>query len=422
MTEQLPIAVDERIFFCSPARLLFANGARHEVSALCAAQGWRHALIVTDRYFTHHSPLIRQLVDGLARHGIVAEICDDGVPDPSVELCDQVSARLVASGKAGEIDHLIAVGGGSNIDLAKALSLTLKFARPCAAFVGRAALPGRPLPLVAMPTTAGAGSELTPGAILVDRRNATKVAVMSNDLRPLIAVIDPELTLSCPRRVTADAGIDALTHAVESYLTMDATAFDRRGQPDPPYSGRNRMTRLWATQAIQLCFEHLPVCLDAPDDLRARTGMAYGSLYAAMSYASAGLHAVHALAYGLAGLTGESHGRTNGVLLPYVMDALRAEREPELAQIARLAGASDAQAPELAQLAPHLIRELVALAGIPVTLRSFGLEAALLPQLAEAGLAVSRLTQAFPRADTRPAYTAIVAQAFNGSLSWGVRP
>ncbi|MDP1789050.1 MAG: iron-containing alcohol dehydrogenase, partial [Methylibium sp.] len=213
-----PVSADETLYFCTPSRVLLAAGARHRVAALCAAQRWRCALIVTDRHFSSRTTVVDELVRSLQAEGLGALVFDGGEPDPSTELCDSATDELLAREGAARIDHVIALGGGSNIDLAKALCLTLPFRRPVASFVGTTRFPGNPLPMLAMPTTSGTGSEITPGAILLQHSNATKVAVMGNALRPAIAVIDPELTLSCPPKVTADAGLDALTHAIESYL------------------------------------------------------------------------------------------------------------------------------------------------------------------------------------------------------------
>src|SRR5574343_452675 len=368
-----PSVAENPLFYCMPSRVLLAVGARRQVAPLCHAQGWRQALIVTDRFFTQHTPVVSVLVAALQAQQIQALVYDGGLPDPSTTLCAEATADVLAQAGADRIDHLIAVGGGSNIDLAKALCLTLRFRQPVETFVGSSSLwPGPPLPLVALPTTAGTGSEITPGAILVQPSSATKVAVMGNDLRPHIAVIDPELTLSCPAKVTADAGLDALTHAIESWLTLDARDFDLGGDPDPGYSGRNRVTNLFARESVALCWQHLRTAYAHPQDLGARTGMAYASLLAAMSYGSAGLNAVHGLAYALAGLTHASHGSTNAVLLPYVMDSLVDQRTEELAEIARLGGAQGDSAISLARQAPRLVRQLVAELGIPDTLARFG--------------------------------------------------
>lgn len=408
---------DEILYFCTPSRVLLAAGARRRVAPLCAAQRWRHALIVTDTWFSTRTTVVDELVAALAAEGIAARVFDGGAPDPSTELCDAATAALCFGGAADGIDHVIALGGGSNIDLAKALCLTLALRRPVAEFVGSARFPGAPLPLLAMPTTAGTGSEITPGAILVQNGGATKVAVMGNALRPAIAVIDPELTLSCPPRVTADAGLDALTHAIESYLTMDATAFDTGGDADPSYSGRNRLTTMFARESIALCFAHLQRTYDVPGDLAARTGMAYASLFAAMSYASAGLHAVHGLAYALAGLTHASHGSTNAVFLPYVMDALRPTRAAELADIAAMAGVPRGDTDAMAREAAVRTRALVRALGVAGDLEAFGVPRHALDRLVRDGLAVSRLARAFPQQPPEPDYGAIVQRAYAGELS-----
>lgn len=406
----------DRLFYCAPSRILFGNGVRRDLAPLLAKQGFRHALIVTDRFFTEKSPIIDELRGLLREHGIAASVSAEGEPDPSVALCLKVQEQVRGSGDLERIDHLIAVGGGSNIDLAKVLSLTLKYGGAPEDYIGEGKIPGKPLPLVAIPTTSGTGSEITAGAILVKHDSDTKVAVMANDLRPVVAMIDPELTLSCPPRVTGDAGLDALTHAIESYLTVDSPQFDRQGEADPAYTGRNAMTMMFAAESIRLCFRHLPTAMRDGADLEARTGMAYGSLFAGLSYASAGLNGVHALAYALAGLTHATHGSTNAVFLPYVMDALRPVRQAELAEIARMAGETGTDEAALARRAVERTRDLVEMVGIPTTLPGFGVREDQIELLARNGVAVARLTKAFPIQPADAVYRRIVANAFSGTL------
>ena len=308
------------------------------------------------------------------------------------------------------------MGGGSNIDLAKVVSITLKHGGHPEEYIGEGRLPGKPVPLVAIPTTSGAGSEITPGAILISDRASTKVALMDNDLRPAVVVIDPELTLSCPPNVAADAGLDALTHAIESYLTCDSVEFDRGGNPDPGYSGRSHITKLMASEAIRLCFQHLPTAYKTGADIEARSGMAYGSLLAAFSYASSGLNAVHALAYALANLTHATHGSTNAVFLPYVMDSLRDVRTADLAAIARLAGLTGVNDADLAKRAIAHTRDLVGAVGVPTTLKGFGVQERDFPDLVKNGLSVTRLMKAFPIQPADDACRSIVENAFNGTL------
>ncbi len=407
---------DDLIHFCPPGRLILANGARHQLPALVQRLGWRHGLLVTDRFFTEHTPWVREYVDAAAALGIHTVVYAGGLPDPTTTLCDEATAQIRQDIGAVALDHVIALGGGSNIDLAKALTLTLPSGRPVHDFVGDIA-GCKPLPLVAVPTTSGTGSEATPGAILVDPGNATKVAVMDNALRPQVALIDPELTFTCPPRVTADAGIDAFTHALESLLTVDSAAYDRAGHADPGYSGRSALTMLFARESVRLCIAHMERAYTHGSDTQARVGMAYASIYAGLSYGSAGLHAVHGIAYAVAGITHKSHGSTNAVMLPYVLDALRAARRTELLDVAALFGLHDGSPDERLCAVPRLVRDMVGRMGIPTDLRAFGIFEADLPALTRDALGVTRLAKALPVDDVDAAYASIVRHAFFGTLS-----
>lgn len=407
--------MDDLVHFCAPARLIIAAGARAQLPPLMQRLGYRHGVLVTDTFFTGHTPWVREYVDAAARLGITTLVYDGGLPDPTTTLCDAATAE-VRSRLAGTVpDHVIALGGGSNIDLAKALCLTLPDGAPVKSFVGVLPDGCRPLPLIAVPTTAGTGSEATPGAILLDPDNATKIAVMDNALRPQVALIDPELTYTCPPRVTADAGIDALTHALESFVTADSCDFDREGAVDPGYSGRSALTMLFAREAIRLCATYLERAYRDGNDHEARHGMAYASIYAALSYGSAGLNAVHGIAYAVAGITHKSHGSTNAVMLPYVVDALRTTREAELSEVARMFGIDGTPTQAAARL-PVLLRDLVARLGIPADLDAFGIAATQLDEMTRDALGVARLKKAFPVADGEAAYAAIVRRAWEGRL------
>jgi len=408
---------DDHLHLCWPARLIAGPGCRRSLPALLHRLGLRRGLLVTDRFFATQTGHVREQVALAAQAGITLWVYDGGLPDPSVTLCDEACDAARAMAGAAGFDHVVALGGGSNIDLAKVLALTLPTGRRARDCVGD--LAGcRPLPLVAIPTTAGTGSEATPGAILVDPDNATKVAVMDNALRPAIAVIDPELSHSCPPRVTADAGIDAFTHAIESYLTIDSAAYDRAGHADPGYSGRSAPTMLFARESIRLCIRWLEAAYRDGTDTDARLGMAYASLYAGLSYGSAGLHAVHGIAYAVAGLTHASHGTTNAVVLPYVLDALRDVRRAELLDVAALFGLEVSRDPERALRAvPVRVRSMVAALGLPTSLAAMGIGAERLEALTRDALAVTRLTKAFPAADAPRRYAAILAQAHAGRLA-----
>ncbi len=401
---------EDLIHFCPPGRLIMACGARAELPALLARLGYRRGVLVTDRFFVHQTPWVDEYLQAAAALGLRTVVFDGGLPDPTTTLCDAATRELLDALGSDGADHVIALGGGSNIDLAKALCLTLPSGRPIADFVAGIG-ETRPLPLIALPTTSGTGSEATPGAILLDPANATKVAVMDNRLRPVIALVDPELSYTCPPRVTADAGIDAFTHAIESFLTLDSWQFDRGGNPDPGYSGRSSLTQMFARESMRLCFAYLERAHRDGSDKQARIGMAYASVYAALSYGSAGLNAGHGIAYAVAGKTHKSHGSTNAVVLPYVLDALLETRRTELREVAGLMGLGDA-----AEVAPA-VRDMIGRLGIPTDLQAFGLVEADLPALIEDALSVVRLAKAFPVPDVPASYAAIVRQAFDGTFN-----
>jgi alcohol dehydrogenase len=407
---------NDLIHFCPPARVVFGCGSRAQLPALLARLGYRHGVLVTDTFFSTQTSWVREYVEAAAALDIQTLVFDGGKADPTTTLCDEAT-RVIRDSLGGmPVDHVIALGGGSNIDLAKTLCLTIPGGRAVHEFIG--ALPAAPksLPMIAMPTTAGTGSEATPGAILIDPANATKVAVMDNQLRPVIALIDPEFTYTCPPRVTADSGIDALTHALESYLTLDSFEFDRGGQVDPGYSGRSGLTMMFAREAISLCARFLMRTYCNGSDTEARIGMAYASHYAALSYGGAGLNAVHGIAYAVAGVTHQSHGSTNAVMLPYVLDALRPVRRAELLEIARLFGINEPDEDKAVAAVPRLIRDLVGALGIATTLRQFGVAQQDLPALIKDALAVTRLAKAFPVKAVADTYASIIGHAWDGTL------
>ncbi|WP_076592674.1 iron-containing alcohol dehydrogenase [Herminiimonas arsenitoxidans] len=407
---------NDLIHFCPPARVVLGCGSRAQLPALLERLGYKSGVLVTDTFFSKQTPWVREYLAAAEALGISTIVFDGGAADPTTTLCDDATKLIRAQIGATQPDHIIALGGGSNIDLAKALCVTIPDGLPVKNFIG--ALPAAPkaLPLIALPTTAGTGSEATPGAILIDPSNATKVAVMDNVLRPVIALIDPEFTYTCPPRVTADSGVDALTHAVESYLTLDSAEFDRGGQVDPGYSGRSSLTMLFAREAIALCARFLMRTYKDGSDTEARIGMAYASHYAALSYGGAGLNAVHGIAYAVAGLTHATHGSTNAVMLPYVLDALRTVRATELLEVARLFGIDTKdQASALRQL-PVLIRDLIGQLGIPTTLQAFGVGQEHLAGLTQDALAVTRLAKAFPVKDVPATYAHIIDAAWHGKL------
>ncbi len=408
--------IEDRIFWCAPTRTILGLGERANLPHLIKRMGYRSGILVTDTFFTSQTPWVREYVNTVTAFGIDTYVYDGGEPDPTTVLCDKATTTIRNALASSPIDHVIALGGGSNIDLAKALCLTLPTGQSIHEFAVPFTSTPSVLPLIAVPTTAGTGSEATPGAILIDPENATKIAVMDNALRPSLALIDPEFTFTCPPRVTADAGIDALTHAIESYLTMDSAIFDRGEGPDPGYSGRSSLTIMFAREATRLCSQYLERSYTNGTDVEARVGMCYASYYAALSYGSAGLNAVHGIAYAVAGHTHKSHGSTNAVMLPYVLDAMRDVRRLEIIDIGRIFGLTGSDDSVLKQT-PRRIRDLVDSLGIPSDLAQFGVSKEQLNNLVANALDVTRLAKAFPLPNLTDAYQEIVSHAWLGRLS-----
>lgn len=408
--------IDDCIHFCAPSRLIIELGYRRKLPNLVRTLGYRRGLLVTDRFFAEKTPWVTEYVSACERLGIRIDVYAGGQPDPTTDLCDRATAELRSTLGAQLPDHVVSLGGGSNIDLAKALCVALPAGRPIREFGSSVASDAPVIDHIAIPTTAGTGSELTPGAILFDPATGIKTAVMDNRLRPVVAAIDPELTFTCPPKVTAESGIDALTHAIESFVTLDSAQFDRNGSFDPGYSGRSALTMLFARESIRLAAAYLLRCYEDGSDVQARVGMCYASVYAAMSYGSAGLNAVHGIAYGVAALTHQSHGATNAVVLPYAIDALRDSRHAELLEVARLFGIGTADEVQAVRELPGTLRALVGKLGIPTDLNAFGVARASLNELLTDSLGVTRLAKAFPVGNIEESYAQIIDNAWHGGL------
>jgi alcohol dehydrogenase class IV len=268
--------------------------------------------------------------------------------------------------------------------------------------LGEDRVPGPVVPLVCIPTTSGTGSEVSAAGVFTDTQNNIKVGAMSNYLRPAVALVDPRLTLSCPRKVTADSGIDAMTHAIEAYTAVDNATF-----PLPPgetslYQGRHPLGDLLAEKAIALIGANLPRAVEQPDDLAAREAMSLGAMTAGLAFSNVGVALVHALEYPIGGATHCSHGAGNGMLLPYVMRYNLPYRERELARVAELLGedTSGLSRRDAAERAIAAIEKLNRRIGIPARLRELGARREQIPEFAEKALKIARIVRVNPRVPT----------------------
>ncbi len=299
---------------------------------------------------------------------------------------DNVTACLKQFKEVGG-DFLIGLGGGSPMDVAKAVSVLETNGGDILDYAGVELVEKKGVPKALIPTTAGTGAEVTKNAIFTDKENQLKKGVVSRYLVPEIAIVDSDLTLSLPPAVTAATGMDALTHAIESYTAPKA----------------NIQTDMYAIKAVKLIGANLRKAVTYGQDVYARENMALGSVFAGISLANAGVGAVHAIAYPLGGKFGMAHGVTNALLLPHVMEYNLVSEMSRFADVAAALGENlDGKSlREKAELSKKAVWELSQDIGIPQKLSEFGVKEKDVPELAEASMKVARLMGNNPRALTK---------------------
>jgi alcohol dehydrogenase class IV len=380
--------------FQTAGQIVFGRGCVQRAGEVVRQLGVQRVLLVTDPALVStglHEPVEQALDEA----GITCGRFDGGHAKPTVETVAACVAAIQESG----YDGLVALGGGSNIDTAKAAAVVAHHGGSVEEYFGQNQVPGPILPLVAVSTTAGTGSEVSGASVLADPANHRRGAIMSNHLRPRVALYDPLLTVSCPSVVTADSGIDALAHAVEAYMVVDYRTEVEGTEPSDVYQGGTPLTDLLAERAIRLIGRYLRRAVYHGGDLEAREGMHLASLLAGMAFSVAGLTAVHALEYPVGVATGLTHGAGNGLLLPYVMEYNVPAIPERLATVARLLGEKVGGLPARkgAERAVKAVRRLNREIGIPSGLAEYGVEHSSLRTLAEAAAGITRLLRANPR-------------------------
>ena len=395
--------------FYTAGRLVFGAGAVRDLGRLVGPWGARRVFVVADPVLTR-AGLVERVREPLAAAGLTVDVFDGGEPEPSFE----VARAAIDAARTFGCEVIVGLGGGSNMDLAKIVAAVVAHGGSFEDYFGFGRVPGPVLPLACVPTTAGTGSEVSHAAVLTDRANAMKVSTLSQHLRPRLALVDPELTRTCPPRATADSGIDALTHAIEAYTAIDYDRLDVPPDEPFPYDGSNPLGDVLAEKAIALVGEHLVTAVRAPDDLRAREGMALAATLAGLAFSNCAVAVVHALEYPLGGALHCSHGAGNGLLLPYVMRYNLEARAHKFARVAAILGEdtigkSDYDAGELAIRAVERLRRDI---GIPERIRDLGGAREQLPGFAEKAFAVKRLMLLNPRRPTQDDLLGILMDAF----------
>ncbi|MFC7397420.1 iron-containing alcohol dehydrogenase [Chelatococcus sp. GCM10030263] len=393
----------------APRVVLFGPGQRNALPRLAAELG-RRVFLCTDARF-HTDRRLSDLAESLRQAGMDVEIYDETLPELPLQCIEEAGARA----KRFAPDVVVAVGGGSCIDLGKLVAVRLVFEGPLADLYGEFKVPSGVPPVIAIPTTAGTGSEATPVAVLGDDARTMKVGISSPHLIPYAAICDPELTLTCPPALTATVGADALTHAIEAF-----TALAREPSSDLAFDhvfvGRNSLSQMLARESIRCLAAHLERAVAEGQDLAAREQVMLGSFLAGQAFGVSGTAAAHAIQYPVGALTHTAHGVGVAVLLPFVMEYNRPACLAEFAEIARLFGINEAGSDEaLSHRAIDAIDGLFARIGLPRTLADLGVGEADLDRICEQSLSIERLMKNNPRPLARDSLAQLLAAAYSGN-------
>jgi alcohol dehydrogenase class IV len=289
----------EKVFRLKSVKdVIFGAGSLNQLGSVAGNFNAHKVFVVID-------PFLKETLGGrvtelLQNSGIASRVFAEVTPEPALELAD-TAARLAGEFQA---ELVIGIGGGSAMDIAKAAASLVTNGGKAGDYVGVDLVKQKSLPTIMIPTTAGTGSELSRTAVFINRQKKTKGGINSDYLYPDMALLDPELTITVPPKITIYTGFDALIHAIESYVAR----------------GANPVSQMYALEAISLISENIRTAFYDGDDLTARSAMLRGSFLAGYSLANAGVGAVHGLSYPLGGEYGIPHGLANSLLLPAVME------------------------------------------------------------------------------------------------------
>ena len=394
--------------FNTAGQLVFGRNAVDQIGDRVRQMGARRVLLVTDQTLLD-AGLVDRVSAPLRAADVTVEVFAGGSPEPPLHAVNEA----IAAARDCGAEVLLGLGGGSNMDIAKAAAVVLTHGGAVKDYAGDQVVPGPVFPLILVPTTSGTGSEVTAAAVLNDTDQGAKFSILSNHLRARFAVVDPLLTVSCPAAVTAASGIDALSHAVEAYTAVDNEAFPLPAGEATIYQGRHPLGDLLAERAIGLIGENLRRAVNDGDDLDAREGMALASTLAGMSFSNSGVAVVHALEYPLNDTVHTPHGVGCGLFLPYVMRFTGPARPQQMARIAELLESGDPAQPgdSAVERAAAAVEKLNADIGIPLRLRDVGISEAQLPAMADKAFTVKRILRVSPRSVAQEDLAAILRAA-----------
>lgn len=353
--------------FHVPTKVIRGLGAVEEVGKEAIALGAKKALIVTGKS-VRGAGLVEIVEAPLKAEGIETVVFDEVMPDPTVKLVEK-GTEIVRN---GNFDVIIGLGGGSNIDAAKAMSVMANNPGTICDYEGSVEFETPPMPIIAVPTTAGTGSEVTYSSVMTDTERNYKFVVWSSMITAKVAILDPQMPATCPVMPRIAAGMDALTHAIESYLS----------KTNNPYS------ESLALSSIKLISDNLRISIADANNTEAMANMQLAANMAGMAFTNTRLGIVHAIALPPSALFHVPHGIANAILLPYGMEFNLIGNPAKFADIAYAMGEDidGLTAMEAAKLSVDAIRDLAIDIGAPQTLGSVGVTEDAMPKMVEDGM------------------------------------
>ena len=378
--------------FQMPTKVVSGAGCAREIVKEAKLLNSRKVLVITDPGVSK-TGLSAGVADYLRAGELEVGFFEEVESDPSIGT----AARAAEAAKAMQADVVVAIGGGSSIDAGKSAALLVTNGGHLKDYAGVGKVRTPTLPLIAVPTTAGTGSEVTVFAVMSDPANNEKFTISSPLIAPRVAILDPEVTVKLPPSITAFTGMDALTHAVEAYGSALA-------QP---------ATDALAIHAMKIIFDNLPIAVFRPDNINARQSMMQGALLAGVAFNNAYLGLAHAIASPLGGHFHVPHGLANAVMLPHVMEfnlPAAVGRYAEIAKALGLGGPND-HPRALADKAVSAITALARDIGIPKRLKDVGAREDYLPLVAHDALKSIQL-KFNPRIATEQEILGVLQKAF----------
>jgi alcohol dehydrogenase class IV len=383
--------------FVSPPKIITGDGAASALGQEAAALGATRVAIITDKVLREKTDTISQALASLSAAGLQADVFDEAEPDPLITTAHRCAEFVRQAGA----NVIVGIGGGSAMDTAKAAATIIANEAPLDQMFGLRKVPKPAMPMVLLPTTGGTGSEVSTSCVLTDIVPDTgahmKKSIVSPYVLARVAIVDPLLTLSAPPMLTAATGMDALTHAIETYVS-------RNSMP---------LTEPLALEAATLIGKYLRRAVANGSDLEARRNMSNASMMAGLAFSNSHLGIVHALALPMGSHFGTPHGVANGMMLPYVMEFNEMAVTEKFARIARalgepIDGLSEREAAHMATLAVHRLMEDI---GLPRRLSEVNIPSSAIPTLAGDAFNNLRLRGFNPRSTTLKDFTEILERA-----------